>query len=121
MGGHRQGTDEEGRCLYLVPEGWEPTEPTECNEDGLHYALFDPATLERIEARARGDAQSFFDEFGEALDPEATDWDATAWQDCGGAADALGSDRAAEQVDAAFPYYQGILVSETVRLASLTP
>lgn len=34
---HRIGTDEQGRALFYVPEGCEPTEPYELDEDGLAY------------------------------------------------------------------------------------
>lgn len=36
--------------------------------------------LEILRKKAREDAAIFFDEFGEALDPESTDWDAVAFQ-----------------------------------------
>ena len=35
---------------------------------------------EEITAAAKADAVAFYDEFGEALDPDATDWDAVAWE-----------------------------------------
>lgn len=67
---------------------------------------------DRIEAQAKADAAAFFAEFGEALDPATTDWDATAWGDLTPTLHA--SDDALALL---WDLYQEILVAETERLA----
>lgn len=38
---HRVGIDADGRELFSVPAGWEPTTQYEINEDGLYYEAED--------------------------------------------------------------------------------
>lgn len=64
-----------------------------------------------VKAEARIDAACFVDEFGEALDPAATDWDATAFDGVASKLD-LGAER-----DALWPVYQTELVAATRCLA----
>lgn len=37
--GHHVDTDDEGRKLYRVPEGWIPVGQYELNEEGLAYEI----------------------------------------------------------------------------------
>lgn len=69
---------------------------------------------------AHEDAAAFVEEFGEALDPAATDWDAEAFATSRGSAPLY--DVLPEELwDAAWPIYQAALVAETERLARLSP
>lgn len=68
------------------------------------------ARIAKIEAAAKGDAKLFVEEFGEALDPESTDWDSEAW--------AQETALAAETGGKGFSCYQRALVEETARLVS---
>lgn len=74
---------------------------------------------EGVEIAAKATAQMFVDEFGEALDPETTDWDAVAWENdraqCIPAVDVC--DKLAEKY---WPVYQEALVAETARLVKLS-
>jgi hypothetical protein len=89
--------------------------PTNPNNDAYRIRLTHKEApdyaLGLIEAAALADAALFYEEFGEALDPAATDWDDLAW------------DTAAEEIginwrDAAYrQLYNATLVTETERLA----
>lgn len=61
-----------------------------------------------VKCEARLDAVSFVDEFSEALDPAATDWDGEAWAI---ACSKLSLPKA--DIDALWPVYQGELVAAT--------
>lgn len=62
-----------------------------------------------VEQRAKETAAMFVEEFAEALDPAATDWDSTAWGE-----DSRGLP--SEAKDDLWPIYQAALVAETERL-----
>lgn len=60
--------------------------------------------------RAKATAALFFEEFGEPIDPDSTDWDGTAWGE-----DRIGLD--IEDCDCnAWEIYQDALIAETKRL-----
>ena len=69
----------------------------------------------QIKRVARITAQTFVDEFNEALDPAKTDWDAAAWE--ADRAEALGTDATSEDAKAGFLVYQAELVAATQYLA----
>jgi hypothetical protein len=71
--------------------------------------IVDATLIDRAKALARAAAAGFFEEFGEALDPERTDWDATAWGE---------DNRHLPEADRdeLWPIYQSELVAETERL-----
>lgn len=73
------------------------------------------AAIEAIQAKARETAQMFVDEFNQAPDPSATDWDSTAWQDDGRELQEAGHFNN-QQWDTAWRVYQAELIAETRRL-----
>lgn len=73
----------------------------------------------RVRTAAKADAHTFFDEHGEALNPESTDWDGEAWQMAyASGGDLADLDLTDEEIDAFWPVYQKALVKETQRLAA---
>lgn len=72
----------------------------------------DAETIDRLKIRAREDGAVFFEECGEALETDSTDWDSEAFSD------ACAFLRIPEdQRDSCWPIYQKELVKETERLA----
>jgi hypothetical protein len=67
----------------------------------------------RVLAVARDTARLFVNEFNEPLDPDETDWDATAWCD-----DLREAGLSEEEADKFWDVYQAELVAETERLCS---
>lgn len=63
----------------------------------------------QLEIAAKADAELFFNEFSEVLDPKTTDWDGTAYQE-------IDRDLRHSVGDSGFPIYQAALIAETERL-----
>mgnify|MGYP003516671842 FL=1 len=70
-----------------------------------------------IMAAAKATAALFVDEFGEALDPSATDWDSTAWET--DSSDLSFRDEIENCWGEAWSLYQNALVIETQRLVEV--
>ena len=71
-----------------------------------------------IETAAKATAALFVEEFGTAIDPGVTDWDATAWET--DRSDLSFRDELDEVYGEAWSLYQSTLVAETVRLAEVS-
>lgn len=67
-----------------------------------------------IVAEAKADAALFVEEFNEALNPAATDWDAEAWA----LGDAHHAADASESSGDGWELYQSTLIAETLRLVT---
>lgn len=83
--------------------------------DEERYTATNEGSTQAAEAvllAARQDAQAFVDEFGQPIDPSATDWDAEAFAMVAADLRLDGDDR-----NELWPIYQAELVAETARLA----
>jgi hypothetical protein len=76
--------------------------------------MLNPLIVEAVVKVAKEDARLFFQEFQQPLEPTATEWDTTAWQDSRDVVEAVD-----EEADPAeyWEVYSETLVAETQRLA----
>lgn len=70
---------------------------------------------EGVEMAAKATAKLFVEEFGEILNPAATDWDSVAWQE--DRTNCIPASEVCEKLSEKYwPIYQAALVAETERL-----
>ena len=96
-----------------LPDGLDEVDFPDAELNDEIFTLPESAKKE-ILASSEDYAQSFVDEFNEALDPMTTDWDSTAFDDCQRKYTFHLNDQ--ETYGEAWKVFQSALVAETVRL-----